>query len=123
MKRQQRASDQGLVIGFILSVAISVGGVFLYFSAGLAPVATADPPMPRRTQFSCRCEPYTSSPASCVTDFRAAVHGLCDNDVFKAATMIFPDHPASGLTGRQPTESVRDAVLQDQANRCPAMAG
>jgi thiosulfate dehydrogenase len=37
---------KGIVIGFILAVAISVGCVFLYFSAGLAPVATADPPMP-----------------------------------------------------------------------------
>jgi thiosulfate dehydrogenase len=37
---------KGTVIGFILAIAISVGCVFLYFSAGLAPVATADPPMP-----------------------------------------------------------------------------
>jgi hypothetical protein len=34
------------LIGFILAKAISVGCVFLYLSAGLAPVATADPPMP-----------------------------------------------------------------------------
>ena len=37
---------KGIVIGCILAVAISVGCVFYYFSAGLAPVATADPPMP-----------------------------------------------------------------------------
>lgn len=37
---------KGIVVGFILAIAISVGGVFLYFSAGMAPVATADPPMP-----------------------------------------------------------------------------
>jgi thiosulfate dehydrogenase len=37
---------KGIVIGFILAIAISVGCVFLYFSAGLAPVATADAPMP-----------------------------------------------------------------------------
>ena len=35
-----------MVIGFILAIAISVGCVFIYFSAGMAPVATADPPMP-----------------------------------------------------------------------------
>jgi hypothetical protein len=29
----------------ILAVAISAGCVFIYFSAGMAPVATADPPM------------------------------------------------------------------------------
>jgi hypothetical protein len=37
---------KGIVIGFILAIAISVGCVFLYFSTGMAPVATADPPMP-----------------------------------------------------------------------------
>jgi thiosulfate dehydrogenase len=37
---------KGIAIGFILAVAISAGSVFLYFAAGLAPVATADPPMP-----------------------------------------------------------------------------
>jgi len=37
---------KGIVIGFILAIAISVGCVFCYFSAGMAPVATADPPMP-----------------------------------------------------------------------------
>jgi hypothetical protein len=37
---------KGIVIGFILAIAISVGCVFLYFSAGMAPLATADPPMP-----------------------------------------------------------------------------
>ena len=37
---------KGIAIGFILAIAILAGSVFLYFSAGLAPVATADPPMP-----------------------------------------------------------------------------
>jgi mono/diheme cytochrome c family protein len=34
------------VIGFILAIAISVDCVLAYFSAGLAPVAMTDPPMP-----------------------------------------------------------------------------
>ena len=37
---------KGIVIGFILAIALSVGCAFIYFSPGLAPVATADPPMP-----------------------------------------------------------------------------
>ncbi|MGA7401834.1 MAG: cytochrome c, partial [Candidatus Sulfotelmatobacter sp.] len=37
---------KGIVIGFILAIAISVAGVFYYFSTGMAPVATTDPPMP-----------------------------------------------------------------------------
>jgi thiosulfate dehydrogenase len=43
---------KGIVIGFILAVAISAGFIFLYFSAGLAPVATADPPMPFEKKFA-----------------------------------------------------------------------
>jgi mono/diheme cytochrome c family protein len=37
---------KGLVIGFLLAVMILVGAVFGYFASGMAPVATADPPMP-----------------------------------------------------------------------------
>ena len=37
---------KGIVIGFILAIALSVSCVFIYSSTGLAPVATADPPMP-----------------------------------------------------------------------------
>jgi mono/diheme cytochrome c family protein len=43
---------KGVVIGFILAIAISVGCVFLYFSTGMAPVATADPPMPFEKKFA-----------------------------------------------------------------------
>lgn len=43
---------KGIVIGFILAIAISVSCVFIYFSAGLAPVATADPPMPFEKKFA-----------------------------------------------------------------------
>lgn len=37
---------KGLVIGFLLAVVIIAGAVFGYFASGMAPVATADPPMP-----------------------------------------------------------------------------
>jgi thiosulfate dehydrogenase len=37
---------KGFVVGFLLATAILTGGLYLYFSAGLAPVATGDPPMP-----------------------------------------------------------------------------
>jgi hypothetical protein len=37
---------KGIVIGFLLATAILTGGFFLYFAAGVAPVATGDPPMP-----------------------------------------------------------------------------
>jgi thiosulfate dehydrogenase len=37
---------RGFVIGFVLAVIILAGGFYCYFAAGMAPVATADPPMP-----------------------------------------------------------------------------
>ena len=43
---------KGIVIGFILAIAISVSCVFIYSSTGLAPVATADPPMPFEKKFA-----------------------------------------------------------------------
>lgn len=37
---------KGVVVGVFLAVAILAGGFFYYFAAGMAPVATTDPPMP-----------------------------------------------------------------------------
>jgi thiosulfate dehydrogenase len=37
---------KGLVIGCFLAMVILGGGLFYYFASGMAPVATADPPMP-----------------------------------------------------------------------------
>ena len=37
---------KGIVIGFVLATVILTGGFFYYFAAGMAPVATADPPIP-----------------------------------------------------------------------------
>jgi hypothetical protein len=37
---------KGVVVGFALAVIIFGGGLYYYFAAGMAPVATADPPMP-----------------------------------------------------------------------------
>jgi thiosulfate dehydrogenase len=37
---------KGLVVGFLLGVAVLGGGVFFYFTSGRAPVGVADPPMP-----------------------------------------------------------------------------
>jgi hypothetical protein len=52
MKDRSAQVIKGIVLGFILAIAISVGCVFLYFSAGLAPVATADPPMRFEKKFA-----------------------------------------------------------------------
>jgi thiosulfate dehydrogenase len=43
---------KGFVIGFILAVAVLAGGAYCYFAEGMAPVATADPPMPFERKFA-----------------------------------------------------------------------
>ncbi len=37
---------KGMVIGFLMGIAVLAGGLFYYFDSGRAPVATADPAMP-----------------------------------------------------------------------------
>jgi mono/diheme cytochrome c family protein len=37
---------KGFLIGFVLALVILAGGFYFYFAKGMAPVATADPPMP-----------------------------------------------------------------------------
>jgi len=37
---------KGFVLGVIVTVLVGVGGVFFYFSSGMAPAATSAPPMP-----------------------------------------------------------------------------
>jgi thiosulfate dehydrogenase len=36
---------KGIVVGFILAIVFAAGCVYIFFSTGMAPVATADPPM------------------------------------------------------------------------------
>jgi mono/diheme cytochrome c family protein len=41
-----------LLIGIVLGIVLVLGGVFLYFRLGYAPVATAAPPMPFETSMA-----------------------------------------------------------------------
>jgi len=37
---------KGIIIGFVLAMAVSIGGVYYYFSSGMAPAAVSDAMMP-----------------------------------------------------------------------------
>jgi len=37
---------RGFVVGLLVGVLLLTGSVYYYFASGMAPVATADPPMP-----------------------------------------------------------------------------
>jgi mono/diheme cytochrome c family protein len=102
---------KGIVIGFILAIAISVGCVFLYFSTGMAPVATADPPMPFEKKFANMAldahiekqhippspvpadEPSFLAGASVYKQHCALCHGLPGQPPIDYATTMFPKPP------------------------------
>ena len=102
---------KGIVIGFILAIAISVGCVFLYFSAGMAPVATADPPMPFEKKLANMAldahiekqhiptspapadEPNFIAGAGVYKQHCALCHGLPGQPPMDYATTMFPKPP------------------------------
>jgi thiosulfate dehydrogenase len=102
---------KGIVIGFILAIAISVGCVFLYFSTGMAPVATADPPMPFEKKIANMAldahiekqhippssvpadEPNFHAGASVYKQHCALCHGLPGQPPINYATTMFPKPP------------------------------
>jgi thiosulfate dehydrogenase len=102
---------KGIVIGFILAIAISVGCVFIYFSAGMAPVATADGPMPFEKKFAHMAldahiekqhippspvpadEPNFLAGASVYKQHCAVCHGLPGQMPVEYATTMFPKPP------------------------------
>ncbi len=102
---------KGIVIGFILAIAISVGCVFIYFSAGMAPVATADAPMPFEKKFANMAldahiekqhippspvpadEPNFLAGAGVYKQHCAVCHGLPGQIPVDYATTMFPKPP------------------------------
>ncbi len=102
---------KGIVIGFILAIAISVAAVFYYFSAGMAPVATADPPMPFEKKLAGMAldahiekqhippspvpadEPNFLAGASVYKQHCALCHGLPGQPPLDYETAMFPKPP------------------------------
>jgi thiosulfate dehydrogenase len=92
---------KGIVIGFVLAIAILAGGSFYYFAAGMAPVATADPPMPFEKRLAKMAlhsriekQPVSQSPVP------------ADEPNFLAGADVYKLHCASchGLPGQAPTD-------------------
>jgi len=102
---------KGVVIGFLLAIAILVGGFFYYFAAGMAPVATADPPMPFEKKLANIAldahiakqqippssvpadEPNFLAGASIYKQHCALCHGLPGQPPIDYATTMFPKPP------------------------------
>jgi len=92
---------KGIVIGFFLAIAILTGGFFYYFAEGMAPVATADQPMPFEKKLADMAldahiekQHVLQSPAS------------ADEPNFLAGADVYKQHCAAchGLPGQSPTD-------------------
>jgi hypothetical protein len=98
---------KGLVIGFLLAVVILAGAVFGYFASGMAPVATADAPMPFEKKLANMAmdahiekqhavqspvaadEAYTKTTARPVTDCRASPPPTMPRQCFRSRLNCF----------------------------------
>jgi len=92
---------KGVVIGFVLAALILGGGLYLYFAAGMAPVATADAPMPFERKFAhmalnAHIEKQTTSQPAVAADEAAYLAGA---DVYKQRCAS-----CHGLPGQAPTD-------------------
>src|SRR5579863_4362715 len=92
---------KGLVIGCFLTVVILAGGVYYYFSSGMAPVATADPAMP-----------FEKKLASMALDAHIERQQIAqspvaaDESTFLAGATVYKQHCAvcHGLPGQPPAD-------------------
>jgi|SRR5579863_4833151 len=118
---------KGLVIGCFLTVVILAGGVYYYFSSGMAPAATADPPMPFEKKLASMAldahiekqhvgnspvaadEPNFLAGAGVYKQHCASCHGLPNQPPTDYATTMYPKPPqlfrGKGVTDDPASES------------------
>jgi thiosulfate dehydrogenase len=92
---------KGIVIGFLLAVAILAGGLFYYFDSGMAPVATADPPMPMEKKLA-----HMALDAHIEKQHIPQSLVPADEPNFLAGAAVYKQHCAicHGLPGQPPTD-------------------
>jgi thiosulfate dehydrogenase len=118
---------KGVVIGFALAALILGGGLYYYFAAGMAPVATADAPMPFERKFAHMAlnahiqKQTTTQPAVAADESAylagaevykhhcAVCHGLPGQPATDYATTMYPEPPqlfrGKGVTDDPASES------------------
>ncbi len=92
---------KGIVIGFLLAIAILVGGLFYYFESGMAPVATADPAMPFEKKLA-----NMALDAHIERQQIAQSPVAADESTFLAGATVYKQHCAvcHGLPGQPPVD-------------------
>jgi thiosulfate dehydrogenase len=124
---------KGVVTGFILAIAISVACVFYYFSTGMAPVATTDPPMPFEKKLAnmaldAHIEkqhiPNLLAGASVYKQHCALCHGLPGQPPLDYETTMFPKPPqlfrGTGVTDDPASETYWKATNGIRLSGMPA---
>src|ERR1700690_1952762 len=91
---------KGIVVGFILAVFVLAGGGYYYFAAGMAPVATSEPPMPFEKKLA-----NMALRARIEKDQVGESPVAADEPNFVAGAKIYMDHSAAchGLPNQPPT--------------------
>jgi mono/diheme cytochrome c family protein len=133
---------KGFVIGFVLAVVVLAAGIYCYFAAGMAPVATADPPMPFERKLANMAldahiekqhvaqslvaadEPNFLSGAHVYKRHCAACHGLPGQPSTDYAATMYPKPPqlfkGKGVTDDPASESYWKAANGIRLSRMPA---
>jgi mono/diheme cytochrome c family protein len=136
---------KAFVVGLLVGVLLLVGGVYYYFSSGMAPVATADPPMPFEKKMASKAlnahidkqniasSPVPADEANIVAGAKvykeqcAVCHGLPEqpspaiaDSMFPHATLMFK---GKGVTDDPPTESYWKAANGIRLSGMPSFKG
>ena len=92
---------KGVVIGFMLAVIVFGCGLYYYFAAGMAPVATADPPMPFEQMLS-----HVALDAHIGKQATGQSPVPADETAYLAGAQVYKQHCAMchGLPGQPPTD-------------------
>ena len=112
---------KGIAIGFVLGVAVLGGGLYYYFAAGMAPVATADPPMPFERNLAnmaldAHIEKQHLGPSPVTSDENSFLAGARVYKQYCAACHGLPEQPPSDYEATmypKPTQLFRGKGVTD----------
>jgi thiosulfate dehydrogenase len=136
---------KSFVVGLLVGVLLLMGGVYYYFASGMAPVATADPPMPFEKKMASKAlnahidkqnipsppvpadEQNLLAGAKVYKEQCAVCHGLPDQNPPAIADSMFPHatlmFKGKGVSDDPTTESYWKAVNGIRLSGMPSFKG
>jgi thiosulfate dehydrogenase len=100
MSGEQKNMLKALIVGVVLGAALVLGGIWMYFTTGRAPVATTDPPLPFERKIA-----HAALNAHLDREVRSGPAVPADETNFLAGAEVYKQHCAvcHGLPGTEPT--------------------